>query len=102
MCCLPVCGKGNPALCLIVSRVGLLGGGSTVWVLTQGRMIASGQLGENADIIVWDFETKRLLYRFSEHDHGIQALSFSRDEVCLRVSVPSEGSFWPCIADLSY
>jgi hypothetical protein len=39
--------------------------------------VASGQHGENADAIVWDYESKRLLYRMSEHDHGIQ--------VCARV-----------------
>ena len=27
------------------------------------RYIASGQVGDNADVIVWDFEEKRLLYR---------------------------------------
>ncbi|KAJ1484619.1 hypothetical protein T484DRAFT_1621453, partial [Baffinella frigidus] len=31
----------------------------------SGRYIASGQarVGDNADVIVWDFEAKRLLYR---------------------------------------
>jgi hypothetical protein len=36
------------------------------WLLCclQGRLLASGQNGECADCIVWDFETKELLYRF--------------------------------------
>jgi WD40 repeat protein len=37
-----------------------------------GRLIASGQHGENADAIVWNFEARKELYRLSEHDHGIQ------------------------------
>jgi cilia- and flagella-associated protein 52 len=41
-----------------------------------GRLIASGQHGENADAIVWDFEARKELYRLSEHDHGIQVSTF--------------------------
>lgn len=47
----------------------------------QGRLLASGQTGENADVCVWDFASRKLLYRFSEHDFGIVSLSFSDDEV---------------------
>lgn len=46
----------------------------------SGRFLASGQYGENADVVVWDFAKKKLLYRFSEHDHGIAAIAFSDDE----------------------
>ena len=49
----------------------------------QGRYLASGQYGENADVLVWDFETKKLLYRFAEHDFGIKCLAFSDDELLL-------------------
>ena len=31
-----------------------------------GRYLASGQYGENADVIVWDLQTKELLYRFGK------------------------------------
>jgi len=51
-----------------------------VMCLPQGRLLASGQYGENADVCVWDYQNKKLLYRFSEHDFGIAALSFSDDE----------------------
>ena len=48
-----------------------------------GKYIASGQYGENSDAIVWDYATKSLLYRMSEHDHGIECVAFSDDELLL-------------------
>eukprot|EP00164_Ancoracysta_twista_P003295 GFYU01004401.1.p1 GENE.GFYU01004401.1~~GFYU01004401.1.p1 ORF type:complete len:617 (-),score=197.08 GFYU01004401.1:136-1986(-) len=45
-----------------------------------GRLLASGQVGENSDVVVWDFETRKPLYRLSEHDHKIQDVAFSSDE----------------------
>ena len=50
---------------------------TSIAVSPSGRYIASGQRGDNADVIVWDFEEKRLLYRMQSHDHGIAAVSFS-------------------------
>jgi len=52
-------------------------------VSSQGRFIASGQRGENADIVVWDCQTMQEVYRFEEHDHMIQSLAFSHDEKML-------------------
>jgi len=49
----------------------------------SGRYLASGERGKNADVLVWDFQTKRLVYRFSEHDDVITALAFSDDEKLL-------------------
>uniref|UniRef100_A0A7S1HLU2 EML-like first beta-propeller domain-containing protein n=3 Tax=Hemiselmis andersenii TaxID=464988 RepID=A0A7S1HLU2_HEMAN len=49
----------------------------------SGRYIASGQQGENADVIVWDFDEKRLVYRLQSHDTGIACVSFSHDEKLL-------------------
>lgn len=46
----------------------------------SGRLVASGQQGENSDIFVWDFASKRVLFCFEEHDHRIQSLAFSADE----------------------
>lgn len=46
----------------------------------SGNFIASGQCGENADVLVWDFHSQRIMYRFEEHDFGVVALSFSHDE----------------------
>lgn len=56
---------------------------TSIAVSPSGRYIASGQRGDNADVIVWDFEEKRLLYRMQSHDHGIAAVSFSHDEKLL-------------------
>ena len=46
----------------------------------QGEMIASGEAGVTADVIVWDVLRKRAHYRFEEHDHGVECLAFSHDE----------------------
>ncbi|RHY60695.1 hypothetical protein DYB34_004661 [Aphanomyces astaci] len=54
-----------------------------------GRYLASGQAGSNADILVWDYPSRQLLFRLSEHDFGINAVAFSHDEKLL-VSVGSE------------
>ncbi len=47
----------------------------------QGKFIASGQIGENADVCVWSFDTRKLLFRLNEHDHGICSVAFTEDEV---------------------
>jgi WD40 repeat protein len=68
------------------NQVFLRGHDSNISCLTMsktGRYLASGQYGENADVLVWDFESKKLLYRFAEHDFGIQCLAFSDDEMLL-------------------
>ena len=59
--------------------------------VARNRYIASGQGGENADVIVWDFEEKRLLYRMQSHDSGIAAIAFSHDDkLLLSVGVASD------------
>lgn len=45
-----------------------------------GRYIASGQGGENSDVIVWDFDKRTAVYRLSEHDHGVAVVEFSHDD----------------------
>ena len=49
----------------------------------HGTYVASGQSGENADAIVWDYATKSLKFRLSEHDHAVEAVAFSHDELLL-------------------
>ena len=44
------------------------------------RLGASGQSGTDSDVVVWDFVKKKMIYRFEEHDYGIQSLAFSHDE----------------------
>ena len=46
-----------------------------------GTLVASGEQGTESDVIVWDYETKELKYRFEEHLNGIDAVRFSKDEV---------------------
>jgi len=68
------------------NQVFLRGHDANISCLTMsksGRYLASGQYGENADVLVWDFHSKKLLYRFAEHDFGIQCLAFSDDEMLL-------------------
>jgi WD40 repeat protein len=43
-------------------------------------LIASGQRGDNADILIWDFATKKAIFRLSEHDGEVGALGFSHDD----------------------
>jgi WD40 repeat protein len=52
----------------------------------QGRFLATGQGGADADVVVWDMESKAVLFRFEEHDHGISSVAFSTDEVRLASS----------------
>ncbi len=47
----------------------------------QGKLIASGQIGENADVCVWDFASRKLIYRLNEHDSGVSSVSFTDDDV---------------------
>lgn len=49
-------------------------------IANQGHLIASGQRGDNSDIVVWDFATKRAIFRLSEHDYEITLLDFSHDD----------------------
>ncbi|GMH32361.1 hypothetical protein BSKO_00195 [Bryopsis sp. KO-2023] len=43
-------------------------------------MIASGQLGENADVVIWDAERRIPIFRFQEHDHEVSQVAFSSDD----------------------
>ena len=59
----------------------------------SGRYIASGQEGDNSNIYVWDFETRRKIYSFEEHDFKIQAIHFSHDEKILcSIGSPEDGN----------
>mmetsp|Transcript_22863 Transcript_22863/g.53352 ORF Transcript_22863/g.53352 Transcript_22863/m.53352 type:complete len:637 (-) Transcript_22863:100-2010(-) len=53
---------------------------SCVALSPSGRFIASGQTGDNADVLVWDFDQKKMIYRMTSHDHGIATVAFSHDE----------------------
>lgn len=49
-------------------------------VSNSGHMLASGQRGENSDIVCWDFNGKKPVYRLSEHDYEVVLLRFSHDD----------------------
>ena len=53
---------------------------SCIDVSASGRFIASGQSGDNADVVVWDYESRAEVYRFQEHDGGVSIVTFSADE----------------------
>ena len=53
---------------------------SCLAVSNNGSLLASGQKGENSDIVVWNFGTKQATYRLSEHDHEVCHLAFSHDD----------------------
>ena len=42
-----------------------------------GGLIASGQSGDNSDILLWDYESKKAIFRLSEHDYAVGCLEFS-------------------------
>jgi len=53
---------------------------TTIAVSNQGGLLASGQKGDNSDILIWDYTTKKALFRLSEHDKEICHLDFSNDD----------------------
>jgi FOG: WD40 repeat len=40
-------------------------------------------LGDNADVIIWDYEAKKPLFRLAEHDYYIACVEFSHDDKLL-------------------
>ena len=49
----------------------------------SGTLIASGQLGTNADLIIWAFEERKILHKLAEHDFRIDLIKFSQDDKLL-------------------
>ncbi len=45
-----------------------------------GALLASGQKGDNADIVIWNYAEKRAMFRLSEHDKEVAQLAFSHDD----------------------
>jgi WD40 repeat protein len=73
---------------------------TAIAVSSSGRMIASGQQGENSDVIIWDFETKKVMHTLEEHDYRVQDIAFSDDEK-LVVTIGNEEDGKMIIWDLS-
>eukprot|EP00929_Paragymnodinium_shiwhaense_P087846 TRINITY_DN4799_c0_g1_i1.p1 TRINITY_DN4799_c0_g1~~TRINITY_DN4799_c0_g1_i1.p1 ORF type:complete len:623 (-),score=166.95 TRINITY_DN4799_c0_g1_i1:288-2156(-) len=54
-----------------------------ITVSGSGKLLASGQktfMGFPADVIVWDFDQRKEMYRLSLHKVAVTSLSFSQDE----------------------
>jgi len=49
-------------------------------VSPSGTLIATGQEGVNADVVLWDATTGKEKFRLSEHDEGVACLAFSPDD----------------------
>ena len=49
----------------------------------NGNLVASGQRGENSDVVLWDFHQKKAIFRLSEHDFEVTLLAFSYDDKLL-------------------
>jgi WD40 repeat protein len=59
---------------------------TSIALSSSGNMLASGQTGANngnADVLVWDFEQRTVLYRLEELDSEVISLAFSLDEKIL-------------------
>lgn len=44
---------------------------SCISVSNNGQLIASGQRGDNSDVVIWDYESKTAKFRLSEHDYAV-------------------------------
>lgn len=54
--------------------------------MSSGALIASGQInnmGYRAYVIVWDWSSKKELFRHEMHRGRVQALCFTSNELCL-------------------
>jgi WD40 repeat protein len=49
-------------------------------ISNNGKLLATGQKGNNADIFVWEYATGRIVFKLSEHDHEVSNISFSHDD----------------------
>jgi len=43
-------------------------------ISNDGSLLASGQVGDNSDVVIWDYATKRATFRLSEHDYSVTNL----------------------------
>ncbi|KAK2952324.1 putative Cilia- and flagella-associated protein 52 [Blattamonas nauphoetae] len=44
-----------------------------------GQFIASAQLGDDADVFIWDFDSQNIIHKLCQHEHGIACMAFSHD-----------------------
>jgi len=46
-------------------------------------LVASGQKGDNADVIIWDYQSRAPRFVLSEHDYEVASVQFSHDDKLL-------------------
>ena len=64
-------------------------------VSPNGRFMATGQAGVNADVRVWDLSSGKCVHVLSEHDQGVARVAFSPDErLLVSVGVPADGKLF--------
>eukprot|EP00761_Pharyngomonas_kirbyi_P005257 gb/GECH01005262.1/.p1 GENE.gb/GECH01005262.1/~~gb/GECH01005262.1/.p1 ORF type:complete len:576 (+),score=98.19 gb/GECH01005262.1/:1-1728(+) len=49
-------------------------------ISSSGKYLATGEKGTEADVCVWDLEENKLVFKFEEHYHSIEAIGFSHDD----------------------
>lgn len=49
-------------------------------VANHANLIATGQVGNNSDVLVWDFAQGKILFRLSEHDYEVSCVEFSHND----------------------
>lgn len=69
----------------LVAWLSLIGVNSSLVVSAINEILMEcwlfiGQKGDNADIVLWDYTTKRAIFRLSEHDYEVSHLDFSHDD----------------------
>jgi cilia- and flagella-associated protein 52 len=70
-------------------------------VSSTGRLLASGQQGKNADIIVWNVATGRQVFRFQDHNVAVRKLAFSPDDRLLVSTGDAERDGYMIFWDIS-
>jgi|TARA_B110001450_G_scaffold254502_1_gene279985 WD40 repeat protein len=45
--------------------------------------LSIGQKGDNSDVVIWDYNAKKAIYRLCEHDYAVENLAFSHDDKLL-------------------
>lgn len=56
---------------------------SCLHISKSGQWLVSGQRGTNANVCVWRYQDRSIVYRLEEHDFGVKCVTMSHDEKLL-------------------